>query len=97
MSAWLITPRRIVDGITDAIRKAAAETKGIITVEDHSIIGGLGSAVAEVLAEGNISVPFRRIGVPDVFSVIGEPEQLHNRYGYDDEGIYQAIKQMLDK
>ena len=81
----------------EAIRKAAKETKAILTVEDHNIIGGLGSAVAEVLAEENISIPFKRIGVPDVFSVIGEPEQLHNRYGNDDEGIYNAVKDILQK
>lgn len=81
----------------EAIVKAAKETKGILTVEDHSIIGGLGSAVAEVLAEEGISIPFRRVGVPDVFSVIGEPEQLHSRYGYDDEGIYNAVKSLLRK
>ena len=92
---------RIVDMHTikpidrEAIVKAARETKGIITIEDHNIIGGLGSAVAEVLAEEGISIPFKRIGVTDEFSVIGEPEQLHNRYGYDDEGIYNAVKGLL--
>ena len=79
----------------EAILKAASETEAIITVEDHNIIGGLGSAVAEVLAENGIGIKFRRLGVPDVFSVIGEPEQLHNKYGYDDEGIYNAVKQLL--
>ncbi len=79
----------------EAIRKAARETKGILTVEDHNIIGGLGSAVAEVIAEEGLHVPFKRIGVPDEFAVIGEPEQLHARYGYDDAGIHDAVHELL--
>ena len=48
----------------DAIVKAAKETGHIITVEDHLITGGLGSAVAETLADAGIGVPFRRLGIP---------------------------------
>ena len=81
----------------DTVLKAAAETGGIITVEDHNIIGGLGSAVAEVLAESSVQTKFKRLGVPDLFSVIGDPEQLHNKYGYDEDGIYEAVKEMLGK
>jgi transketolase len=81
----------------DAILKAASETGGIITVEDHNVIGGLGSAVAEVLADNGVSTKFRRLGVPDTFSVIGDPEQLHNKYGYDEDGIYDTVKEMLQK
>ncbi len=81
----------------EAIIKAAKETKAILTVEDHNIIGGLGSAVAEVIAEENLDIPFRRIGVPDEFAVIGEPEQLHARYGYDDAGIHDAVLEILGK
>lgn len=53
----------------EIIMKAISETKGIVTVEDHNIIGGLGSAVAEVIAESEIGIPFARVGLKDHFSV----------------------------
>jgi transketolase len=64
-----------------AILSAARETGGIISVEEHSIIGGLGSAIAEILAEEHLAVPFRRIGLQDIFSGIGTQEQLWEKYG----------------
>jgi len=64
-----------------AILSAARETGAIISVEEHSIIGGLGSAVAEILAEGQLAIPFRRIGLQDIFSGIGTQEQLWEKYG----------------
>lgn len=53
----------------EIIMKAISETKGIVTVEDHNIIGGLGSAVAEVIAESEKGIPFARVGLKDHFSV----------------------------
>lgn len=53
---------------TEIILKAAEETKAVVTVEEHSIIGGLGSAVAEVLAEAKSNAAFKRVGINDVFS-----------------------------
>lgn len=81
----------------EAVIKAAGDTGVIITAEEHNIIGGLGSAVAEVLAEEGIGVKFRRLGIPDVFSVIGYPEDLYARYGIDYEGICNGVKEALGK
>ena len=62
---------------TEAILKTAQNTKTIITVEEHSIIGGLGSAVAEVLAEAGSNIKFKRMGVPDVFCTqVGTHDEL---------------------
>ncbi|KKN79330.1 hypothetical protein LCGC14_0341120 [marine sediment metagenome] len=62
---------------TEVIIKAARETKAIITIEEHSIIGGLGSAVAEVLAESGEPVYFKRMGIPDRFcSEVGTHDEL---------------------
>ena len=72
-----------------AIRHAARETGAILSVEEHSIIGGLGSAIAEILAEEQLAVPFRRIGLPDIFSGIGIQEQLWEQYGM---GMAQIVK-----
>ncbi|UCD57159.1 MAG: transketolase family protein [Candidatus Hydrogenedentota bacterium] len=71
----------------EAILKAAKETKFIITAEEHNIIGGLGSAVAEVLAEEGASVRLKRLGVRDEYSEIGYPEALYNRYNLDPDSM----------
>ena len=75
----------------DIIIKASKETKKLFTVEEHSIIGGLGSAVAEVLAEEN-PTPLYRIGVRDTFGESGPAVELLHKYKLDAEGIYEQIK-----
>ena len=80
-----------------AVVKAARETGGIITVEEHSIIGGLGSAVAEVLAEERLAVPFKRLGINDQWAMIGYPEDLYEHYGISANGIRSAVLEMLKK
>lgn len=74
----------------EIVTGAAAKTGNIVTVEEHSIIGGLGSAVAEVLAE---QYPARvlRIGVEDTFGESGPAEQLLEKYGLDACGIYSKV------
>ena len=80
-----------------AIQKAAQETKVIVTVEEHNVIGGLGSAVAEVLAEAGAGIPFKRIGINDAFCYgVGSQEYHWRRHGITSEGISDAIIQMLN-
>ncbi len=79
----------------DFIVKTAKETGNIVTVEDHNIIGGLGSAVAEALAESGISVKFKRFGINDTFGESGTPEDLYAKYGLDAEGIKNSVKNFL--
>lgn len=76
---------------SDCIIKAAKETNKIITIEDHSIIGGLGSAVCEVLAE-NHPVKVARIGMKDVFGKSGKAEKLLAYFGLTKEAIIQEVK-----
>ena len=78
----------------DIIIKAAKETKKIVTVEEHSIIGGLGSAVAEVLVE-NYPVPLKRIGVEDKFGESGTAEDVLKKYGLTVENIVEKIKKII--
>lgn len=66
-------------------------SKIVITVEDHNIIGGLGSAIAEIIAEEKLSVNFKRLGIPDTFSIIGYPEDLYRYYGIDADGIVETV------
>ncbi len=77
---------------TEAIIKASKETKGLITVEEHLINGGLGSCVAEVVAE-NCPTKVKRIGLNDTFSETGAYEKLLAKYGINTE---QIVEQILD-
>ncbi len=76
---------------TDLIIESASKTGLVVTVEDHNIIGGLGSAVCEVLAEKN---PTRviRMGVKDKFGASGSPSDLISSYGFDKESIVKTVK-----
>ena len=75
----------------DLVVAAAKETGKVVTVEEHSIIGGLGGAVCECLAE-KAPVPVKRIGIHDVFGESGPAVELLHKYGLDAEGIYTQIK-----
>lgn len=79
---------------TELIIKAAKECGIVFTAEDHNIIGGLGSAVAEVLAE-NYPTKIVRIGLPDVFGESGTPEALYRKFGFDAEGITKTVESHL--
>jgi len=72
---------------------AMTDTQAIFTLEEHSIVGGLGSAVAEVLAEANgPRLPFKRLGIPSIFSPhIGKQEYLLAQHGLNDEGVTRTI------
>ncbi|WP_252229431.1 transketolase family protein [Clostridium sp. ZBS15] len=79
----------------DLIVKAAEETEKIVTVEEHSVIGGLGGAVAEVLVE-KCQIKMLRIGINDVFGESGPADLLIKKYGLDAQGIYEKIKKFVD-
>ena len=76
--------------------KAAQETKCIITVENHSIIGGLGGAVSEVLSE-NYPTLIKRIGIKDTFGESGSLKDLFNKYGLTSENIVKETKELIKK
>ncbi|WP_303064172.1 transketolase family protein [Acidaminococcus massiliensis] len=78
----------------EAVIKLAKETNAILTVEDHNIFNGLGSAVAEVLSE-NCPTLMKRIGIQDKFSESGDPELLYRDHHMDVESIVEAVKQLL--
>lgn len=78
----------------DTLVASASKTGRVFTVEEHSVIGGLGGAVCEVLAEEN-PVKVTRIGVNDVFGQSGPAKDLMKFYGLDGEGVYKTIKENL--
>ena len=78
----------------DAVLKAAAETKGIVTAEEHHLTGGLGGMVAELLS---VEMPtrMRMIGMPDAFAVVGPTVPLRAKYGMSAEAIAAACRELL--
>ncbi|MDO5411677.1 MAG: transketolase family protein [Lachnospiraceae bacterium] len=78
----------------ELVFQAAKETGRIVTVEEHSIIGGLGGAVCELLSE-KAPVPIKRIGVNDVFGESGPAVKLLEKYELDGKGVYKQIKEWL--
>ena len=73
---------------------AAKETGKVVTVEEHSIIGGLGGAVCEVLS-GKYATPVLRLGVMDVFGESGPAKELIEKYGLDAKSIYHAVRNFV--
>ena len=79
---------------SDLLVEAAKETGKVVTVEEHSVIGGLGGAVCEVLSE-KCPVPVKRIGVNDVYGESGPAVKLIEKYGLDGKGVYASVKEFV--
>ncbi|MFA6524151.1 MAG: transketolase C-terminal domain-containing protein [Candidatus Paceibacterota bacterium] len=80
----------------DSILKLAKETKALVTVEEHQIAGGMGSAVAEVVAR-KFPVPIEFVGVKDKFGQSGTPDELIEHYGMGKDSIKEAVKKVLSR
>lgn len=78
----------------EAVVAAAQKTGRVITAEEHQAAGGMGSAVAECLAQ-NYPVPMRILGMQDGFGESGAPDELMKRYGFSSDAIYQAVKDFV--
>jgi transketolase len=78
----------------ESIIKAAKETGAILTAEEHTVQGGMGSAVAEVVV-GSLPVPMEIMGVRDEFGVSGEPEELFEYYGLTTDAIVKKAETLL--
>lgn len=78
-----------------AVIEAAAGTKALITLENHNIYNGLGSAVAEVLAEEGIRIPFRRLGAPDMTGEAGTTPYLLRKFGMDADAVVRTARELL--
>ena len=94
VSAEVINMHTIKPIDADLLVSSASKTGRVVTCEEHSVIGGLGSAVCDVLCE-RCPVPVRKVGVNDAFGVSGPAEELLRRYGLDAEGIVAAAEDVL--
>lgn len=81
----------------EAVLAAARETKAVLTLEEHSIVGGLGSAVSEIFAERfDLKVPFKRLGVPNAFSPhIGSQEYMLAKHQLSPDAVVHSVKELL--
>ncbi|MEY8506615.1 transketolase family protein [Lachnospiraceae bacterium 42-17] len=91
ISAEVINIHTIKPFDEEAVVKAAAKTGKIVTVEEHSVIGGLGSAVCDVVAQ-KAPAKVMKIGVQDVYGESGPAKELIKKYGLDAESIYEKVK-----
>src|SRR5262249_44834327 len=83
---------------TEAIIAAAARVPAIVTVEEHTLMGGLGSAAAELLAESDLLAErrFKRVGLPDVFpSFYGDQSNMMKHYGISAENVADQVRVLL--
>lgn len=79
----------------EAILRAANGSRALITIEEHSIYGGLGSRCASLLMQEGIQIPFRIVGIPDEYTVTGSQEEILRHYGISPEGLSELAKEVL--
>jgi transketolase len=92
VSARVLNMHTVKPADRDAILAAAKETRLIVTVEEHTIIGGLGGAVGEVLAEAGAGTPLKRLGLQDVFAcMVGSYEDVRARFGISAEAVVEVV------
>lgn len=80
----------------ETIVRVAKQTKAVVTAEEHNIIGGLGSAIAEVLGE-QLPTPMVRVGLKDTFGESGRPQELLEKFGLTKEALVKAVREVLAK
>lgn len=76
---------------------SAAKTGCVAAAQDHNVIGGLGNAVAEIIAEEGLSPRFINLGIPDIFETMAHPKYLYHKFGYDAEGLENCMLKLLNK
>ncbi len=94
ISAEVINVHTIKPLDTDAVLKSVKKTGRCVTAENHSLIGGLKSAVAEYLSEA-YPAPMRSVGVPDAFGEVGQLQPLKEKFGLTADGIIQKVKEVM--
>ena len=95
VSAGVISVHTLKPLDKTAVLTAARHSQAIITVEEHSIYGGLGSTVASLLMEQRICVPFKAVAIPDEYTVTGSQDEILAHYGISPEGLAVIARQVL--
>jgi len=80
----------------EAILRAVTDTRRLIVFEEHNIHGGLGSAVADVIAASGKGCAFKKVGIPDCYCEVGYPEDLYTHYRLDTDGIVATVRDVMN-
>jgi transketolase len=78
-----------------AVLEAAKETRALITVEEHSVHGGLGEACASLLLQSGLRTHFTIVGFPDEHTVTGSQQEIFQHYGIDGPGLAKTVKKLI--
>ena len=97
IDATVISMHTIKPLDTTLLQVVAAKCKAIITIEEHSVYGGLGEACASFLLQHQYAKPFKIIGLPDEYTVTGSQQDIFNHYGISEDGIANEVKALLKK
>jgi transketolase len=81
----------------ELLASAAIKCKAIITVEEHSVYGGLGEACASFLLQSGIAKPFKIVGIPDEYTVTGSQNEIFNHYGISENGLASTALELMNK
>ncbi len=95
INATVVSMHTIKPLDTALISKLAGQCKAIITVEEHSVHGGLGEACASFLLQNGYQKKFKIIGIPDEYTVTGSQVEIFNHYGISEEGIAEEVRELL--
>jgi transketolase len=79
----------------EAILKAVMDTRRLAVFEEHNVMGGLGSAVADVIAASGKGCAFTKVGIPDCYCEVGYPEDLYTHYKLDADGVIETVRQVM--
>ena len=80
----------------EVVLRVARDSRALITVEEHSISGGLGEACAAVLAQAGLNLPFRIVGLPDEYTITGSQLEIFNHYGISTQGLSDTAGALLN-
>jgi transketolase len=80
-----------------AILRAVEDTRRIVTFEDHNVIGGLGTAVADVIAGSGKGCAFKKVGLPDEYAIVGYPEDIQSYYKLDTDGVVTTVREVMGR
>ena len=97
IDATVISMHTIKPLDTTLLQAVAVKCKAIVTVEEHSVYGGLGEACASFLLQHQYAKPFKIIGLPDEYTVTGSQQDIFNHYGISEDGIANEVKALLKK
>jgi transketolase len=95
LSCGVISVHTLKPFDAEAVLDAAENTRALITVEEHSIFGGLGEACASALMQSGVRVPFKIVGLPDDHTVTGSQNEIFNHYGISADGLANTARQLL--